>query len=111
MHKNPIAFLDFVSFFYEREGRETLEESSGCDTGLQGRWDGVCFCCGSATVFRVGGGAEPDNTVTRFEVVELTRAGGYDCSFCFAAEDFGFGRGVEAGAEIAVEFTVSGCFG
>ena len=110
MNKNPVAFLDFIRLFYERQGREALEEGSSCDSGLEGRGDGIRFRCGGATVFSVCGEAEPGYAIAAFEVVELAWAGRYDCPFCFAAKDVGLGGRVEPGSKIAVESTVSDCF-
>lgn len=62
------------------------------------------FCSWDGGVFGVGGGAEPDYSIAGFDVVEVSGAGLEDGAFCFAAEDFGLGRGVETGAEIARAF-------
>ncbi len=59
------------------------------------------FCGWESCVFGVGACGKPGNVVTGFEIIDVTRADREDSAFCFAAEDFGLGRGVEAGAEIA----------
>jgi hypothetical protein len=55
----------------------------------------VRFCGRDGGIFRVAGCTEPDYAVASFEVVEIAAAGGDYGSFCFAAENFGLGGGVE----------------
>jgi hypothetical protein len=55
----------------------------------------------TCSVFGVGARGEPSDAVTGFEVIYIARANGDDGAFCFAAEDFGLGGGVETGAEVA----------
>lgn len=62
----------------------------------------MCFGGRGARVFGVGGQPEPDDAVPGFEVIQFAGPGGHDGTFSFAAEDFGFGGRVEAGAKIAV---------
>lgn len=78
-----------------------MEECSGCVAGFDcvgygnrlGGWGGGVFC--------VAAGAEEYDAVADFVVVEVSGAGGDDCTFGFSAEDFGFGGLVEAGSEIS----------
>lgn len=58
---------------------------------------------GDGGVFGVGGCAEPDYAGGGGEVRVV---GEEDGGGAFAAEDFGFGGGVEAGAEVAVGLLV-----
>ena len=78
-----------------------MEDRCACvrRTNCRGDLDG--FGGGGGAVFSVSGGAHPDDAVADGEVGDRwaerdNGAGG------FSAEDFGFGGGVETGAEVGV---------
>ena len=68
-------------------------------------WDGGGdldgFVGGADGVLGVGACSHPDDAFAGHEGVGVAGTGGDDATFGFAAENFGFGRGVEAGAEVA----------
>jgi hypothetical protein len=101
MHENPFSLLHGIGFADERESRETLKQRCGSQTGLDAGGDEDGFVGWTGSVFGIGTGAEPGDVVADFEVVDVAGAGSDDSAFCFAAEDLGLGRWVEAGAEIA----------
>jgi hypothetical protein len=69
----------------------------------------VCFGCWSSGVFCVRAGPHPNHAVARLKAIEFARgAQRDDCSFCFAAEDFGFLGRIETCAIIAIS---SQCYG
>jgi len=90
-----------VRFADQRQGSEALEEAGGSEGRRDAGGDFDGFFGRAAAVFGVGGVGDPGYAVAGLEVVGVAGAGGYDCAFCFAAEDFGLGGWVEAGAEVA----------
>jgi hypothetical protein len=85
----------------EREGCEALEEAGRCVRRRDAGGDPDRFLGEAGRVFGVGAGEEPGDAVAGVEVVGVAWADGDDGAFCFAAEDFGLGGWVEAGAVVA----------
>ena len=107
--EDPIASLDGVGFSGQGQRGEALENRRACvcRTNCRGYLDG--FGGGGGAVFSVSGNAHPDDAVADGEV-------GYggaerdDGAGGFSAEDFGFGGGVETGAEVGVYVVDSDVF-
>lgn len=104
VHQDPIALLDQVRFADQGQGGQALQQRRGGDARRQGGRDEVCLGGGSAGVLGVGGRAHVDYPIADFDVVVQAGPEGEDGAFGFAAEDLGFGGGVEAGAEVAVGY-------
>jgi hypothetical protein len=91
----------------QSQRRKTLQQRSGCDSWLDRRGDGVRFRGWHRGVLSIGARPKVDYALAELQVVVLAGPGSDDGALCFAAQDLGFGRGIQT----ATEITVSGIFG
>lgn len=101
VHEHPVSLLDFVRFPYEGQCRQALQDRGGCVLFRDGGGDLDGFLGGAGGVLGVGSCSHPHDAVAGYEGGDVAGTGGDDFAFGFAAEDFGFRGGVEAGPEVA----------
>lgn len=101
VHEHVVSLLDFVRFPHEGQCRQSLQDRGSRVLLRDGGGDLDGFFGGAGGVLGVGSCRHPHDTVAGHEGGDVAGTGGDDFAFGFAAEDFGFGGGVEAGAEVA----------